>query len=497
MTFISRILGFLRDMIAAHLFGATGAVDAFLVAFKIPNFLRNLFAEGSFSQAFVPVLSEYRKTRSHSETKLFISHVCAALGGALIIISVLGFLGAPIIVNLFAPGFYADPTRYELAVHMLRITFPYIFFISLTAFAGSILNSYGQFAAAAFAPSLLNLVLIGTALWLSPYLHIPVESQAIGIFIAGVAQISFLIPFLKKLGFLTWPVFDLKDPGVKRVLTLMIPSLFGASIGQISILINTVFASFLPVGSVTWLYYAERLAYFPLGVIGVALATVILPHLSSKHAEKSHEEFEGALDWGLRMNLIVGSLASTTMWVLSGPLVVTLFEYGKYNFHDVLMTQKSVMAYAIGLQAFMLNKMLSSAFYARQNIKTPVRIGIITIILNFMLNAALILPLKHAGLALATSLAQWGNVVMLLYALQKYGIFTFKAHWVKFLSQLVLANAFAAWIMVYAARHLHEWSTWHYTTRFSHLFLWLFAAALVYSSTLYLVGLRKQHLQVQ
>ena len=353
MTFISRILGFVRDLIAAQCFGVNAGVDAFYIAFKIPNFMRNLFAEGAFSQAFIPVLSDYRQTKTKTEVALFIRHMSASLIIALTVITLIALVTTPYIIKLFAPGL--DPYRFYLASKMLKITFPYLMLISLSAFVGSILNSYGKFAIPALTPALLNICLIITAYSLARYFAVPVESQAWGILIAGFVQLIFQLPSLRRIGFLVWPKFYGDNVGVKRVYKLIIPALIGSSFAQISILLNTILASFLTIGSISWLYYSERLAYFPLGVFGVALLTVVLPKLSSQHAISSKEGFADVLDWGLRCNLLIGVPAAISMLVLSAPLIICLFFYGKFSAHDVLMTQKSVIAYGVGLPAFMLS----------------------------------------------------------------------------------------------------------------------------------------------
>ena len=488
MTFLSRILGFIRDMIAAQIFGVSAAVDAFYVAFKIPNFLRNLFAEGSFSQAFVPVLSHYREKKTHDHVQQFISYMLGTLSLALLIITILGIIGAKEVVTLFAPGL--DPVRFQLATDMLRITFPYIFLISLTAFTGSILNSYGFFSLPAFAPALLNIALIATAFGVTHFFAIPIEAQAWGVLLGGCLQLLFLLPTLKRIGFLVRPRLNFQDEGVKRVLTLLIPAITGASVGQINLLLNTVFASFLITGSVTWLYFSERLAYFPLGVFGVALATVVLPHLSRQHANASKNAFSSTLDWGIRCNLLIGVPASLTMLILSGPLIASLFQYGRFNAHDVLMTQQSVIAYSIGLQAFMLAKVLSSAFYARQNIKTPVKIAILSLIANGTLSALLIFPLAHAGLALATSLASWVNVTLLWILLYRSEIYSPQAGWKKFLLRLILANGIVSFFLWTMAGDISRWLFWNWQQRFLHLGLLGAGAILLYLLSLWISGMR-------
>ncbi len=493
MTFISRILGFLRDTIAAQIFGAGAAVDAFYIAFKIPNFMRSLFAEGAFSQAFVPTLSSYHKKHSHEEVKIFIARMQGALGLALLLVTCIFMFGSTGIIDLFAPGL--DPFRYHEASHMLRITSPYLMLISLTAFAGAILNSYSKFALPAFTPALLNICLIGTSFGITQYFEVPVEAQAWGVLLAGFVQLFFLLPTLRKLGFLTRPQLNWKDPGVRKVLKLMVPALFGASINQISILLNTILASFLVIGSVSWLYYSERLAYFPLGVFGVALSTVVLPALSRHHASESKEKFSHTLDWGVRCNLLIGIPATLTMILLSGPLIVSLFQYGKFSMQDVLMTQRSVITYAVGLQAFMLVKLLSSAFYSRQNIKTPVKISLIALGCNMLFSLLLIYPLAHAGLALATSLSSWINVTILLIQLHRLGIYRFQAGWRKFILQLLLANGMLFIFLYTFAPATIQWQHWHWLSRVGHLMLLGFSAIALYIFGLWLGRMKLQDLK--
>lgn len=495
MTFLSRILGFVRDAIAAQIFGATASVDAFYVAFKIPNFMRGIFAEGSFSQAFVPVISEYHENRSREEIRSFLNHMSGMMGLILGVITVVGVLAAPLIVTLFAPGL--DAYRFTMATEMLRITFPYLMFISLTAFAGGILNSYGSFGVPSFTPTLLNICLIIAAFWFGPLLHVPVVGQAWGVLLAGIIQLLFQLPFLARINLLPIPSLNFRDQGVKRVLKLMIPALFGASVMQISLLLNTVFASFLKVGSVTWLYYSDRLAYFPLGVFGVALATVALPQLSRHFSSRSHDQFSATLDWGIRCNLLIGLPASLTMCILAQPLIVSLFQYGKFTVFDVAMTRQSVLAYAIGLQAFMLVKILSSAFYARQEINTPVRFGIVTLVINMCLNAILIFPLAHAGLALASSLASWFNVGLLLWGLYRHNIFRFQEGWRLFILRLLLANGLLSLFLWWGAGNLAMWLAWRWYQRFGHVLLLGIAAIVIYIASLAMSGMRLNDFKVK
>ena len=490
MTFISRLLGFARDLLAAQIFGVNAAVDAFYIAFKIPNFMRNLFAEGSFSQAFVPVLSEYHTTKSADEVRVFIRHMSYSLGLALLLITILGIVFAPYVIEFFAPGL--DPYRYHLATYMLRITFPYLMLISLTAFAGSILNTYGRFGLPAFTPALLNISLIATALCMTQFFTVPVISQAWGVLIAGFVQLFFQLAGLYRIGFLVKPVFNWNDSGVRRVLKLIVPAVFGASMGQLSILLNTILASFLITGSVSWLYYSERLAYFPLGIFGVALAVVILPHLSRQHAKASVDGFSASLCWGLRWNIIIGAPASITMLMLSGPLIISLFDYGKFTVNDVLMTQKSVITYGIGLQAFMLAKILSSAFYAKQDLRTPVKIAFYSLTLNMLFSLIFIWPLAHAGLALSSSLSSWVNVITLWIVLYRRGIFTTMEHWGRFALRILGANGVLAVYLHVMSDPLSQWLHWHWPQRLAHIVFLGLSAVLVYAFCLWVSGTFKQ-----
>lgn len=493
MTFISRILGFLRDMLAAQYFGAGAAVDAFYIAFKIPNFMRNLFAEGAFSQAFVPILSEYKEKNSFEETHTFIRHVSGSLIFILLIITILGITFSPVIIHIFSIGL--DPLRYHYATEMLRITFSYLMLISLTAFCGSILNCYGYFSIPAFTPALLNILLIFTAVFIAPHLTIPVFSQAYGVLIAGLVQLIFQWPLLIKLKLFPWPKLNWTDPGVKRILKMMVPALFGASVTNLSLLLNTIFASFLQTGSIAWLYYSDRLAYLPLGVFGVALATVVLPHLSKKHATASETQFCNALDWGIRCNLLVAIPCMLALYFFAAPMIITLFQHGVFKPYDALMTEKSVMAYAVGLPAFMLVKVLSVGFYAKQNIRTPVKIAAVSMLANMLLNAIFIIPFHHVGLALATSLAAWINAILLAIKLWQKNILRFQASWKTFFKMAIPANIVLGFILYFAAGSPQYWLNESVFHRTSNLAGWLMFAALAYTFILYIMGFRLRSLR--
>ena len=495
MTLLSRILGFVRDVVLAHAFGAGAAADAFFVAFKIPNFMRRLFAEGAFSLAFVPVFSEYRAAADRARLREFAARVAGTLGGILLVVTLVGQLAAPLLVGLFAPGFLDDPLRYGLASDMLRLTFPYLLFISLTAFCGGMLNTFGQFAVPAFTPVLLNIVLIAAALLVAPHLQQPIMALAWGVFVAGLVQLLFQLPALQRLGVLVRPRWGWRSPGVRKVLKLMVPALFGSSVAQLNLLFDTLLASFLVTGSVSWLYYSDRLMEFPLGILGVALATVILPNLSRQHARSDTKTFSATLDWALRWALLVAVPAALGLALLAGPLLTTLFQYGEFSANDVRMASRSLMAYALGLAAFVLIKVLAPGFYSRQDTRTPVRIGIIAMVVNMGFNLALILPLAHAGLALATSLSALLNAGLLWRGLRRQGIYRPAAGWRSFVLRIGVAGVLMS-LLLLVAPDIELWLGWSLGQRIQQLALWVAGAVTVYLVTLLVSGMRPAHLKV-
>ncbi len=418
---LSRVLGLVRDMVIARYFGAGAGADAFFVAFKIPNFLRRLFAEGAFSQAFVPVLSSYRQTQSMSDVQRLVNAVAGSLGLVLLGVTLVAILGAPVLTAIFAPGFLDDEVKFALTSDMLRITFPYLLLISLTAFAGGILNSYDRFAVPAFTPVLLNLSMIAAAIWLTPLMAEPVMALAWGVFIAGALQLFFQLPFLMRLGLLPRPRVDYRHEGVSRILKLMVPALFGVSVSQINLLLDTVLASFLQTGSVSWLYYSDRLSELPLGVFGIAIATVILPSLSRKHASASADQFAATLDWAVRAVLLIGLPAALALALLAEPLIATLFHYGEVTDRDVAMSAQSLRAYSAGLLAFMLIKVLAPGFFAREDTKTPFRYALGAMVVNAVIAVGLAPFIGWIASAIATTLAGWAMVAMLGVGARGFG----------------------------------------------------------------------------
>lgn len=457
MTMLSRVLGLVRDVVVANFFGASAGADAFFVAFKIPNFFRRLFAEGAFSQAFVPVFSEYKAKRSPNEVRALASAVGGVLSLVLLVVTLLAMAGAPWLTALFAPGFIDEPAKYQLASDMLRITFPYLMLISLTAYAGSMLNSYGFFGVPAFTPVLLNVVLISAALWLTPMFEQPVIGLAWGVLLAGMVQLFFQLPFLLKMGLLPRPRLDYRHEGVQRIGKLMLPALFGVSVSQINLLLDTVLASFLETGSISWLYYSDRLAELPLGVFGIAIATVILPSLSGKYVSERGHEFSHTLDWALRVVMLLGVPAALALIVLAEPLMTTLFFYGELTERDVFMSAMSLRAYALGLLAFMFIKIFASAYFSRQDMRTPVRVGIIAMVANMAFNLVLIWPLQHTGLALATAMSSWLNALLLLRGLRKEGVYSFAKGWAWFLFRVISASVAMIALVMFINQPTEHW----------------------------------------
>jgi putative peptidoglycan lipid II flippase len=494
MTLLSRIAGLIRDIVFAGLIGASAgiAADAFYVAFRIPNFLRRIFGEGAFSQAFVPVFSEYKTRHSQGEMREFVDRMAGIFSLVLFIVTLAGVLAAPFIVYALAPGFSGE--KYDLTVAMLRITFPYILFISLVGMAAGILNTYGRFAVAAFTPVLLNLSLIGAALWLAPRLHHPVMALAWGVFIAGVAQLLFQLPFLARLGLLPRPRVKRGHDGVARVFKLMLPAIFGVSVAQINTLINTILASFLVTGSVSWLYFSDRLMEFPLAVFGIALATVILPSLSQQHANGDKHEFSHLLDWALRWVFLIGVPATVALMLLAGPLLVTFFHYGEFNEQDVRMSSQALIAFSAGLLGFILVKVLAPGFYARQDTKTPVRIGMIAMGANIVLSVSLVYSLKHVGLALAITLAAFVNAGLLFRQLRQFGVYRPGPGWPRYFVRIALASALMGLMLAWGAGELDAWLKAGAGARILHLAVLVVGGVFVYAVSLLLFGVRPHEL---
>ncbi len=444
MTLFSRVLGFARDAIVARVFGAGMATDAFFVAFKLPNLLRRIFAEGAFSQAFVPILAEYKAKQGEEATQVFVAYVSGLLTLALAVVTVLGMLAAPWVIMITAPGFADTADKFALTSALLRVTFPYIMLISLASLAGAILNTWNRFSVPAFAPTLLNISMLGFALFAAPHFNPPIMALAWAVVVGGVLQLGYQLPHLKKIGMLVLPRINLRDAGVWRVMRQMGPAILGVSVSQISLIINTIFASFLVSGSVSWMYYADRLMEFPSGVLGVALGTILLPSLAKSFSSGNQAEYSRLMDWGLRLCFLLALPCAVALGILAGPLTVALFQYGKFTAFDAAMTQRALIAYSVGLMGLIVVKVLAPGFYSRQDIKTPVKIAIVTLIMTQLMNLAFIGPLKHAGLSLSIGLAACLNAALLYWQLRKQDIFQPQPGWMGFLLRLFIAVAVMA-----------------------------------------------------
>lgn len=495
MTLISRLMGFARDILFANLFGVNAATDAFFVAFKIPNFLRRLFAEGAFAHAFVPALADYKANGGREALKLFIDRTAGSLVLVLMLLSLLGIVAAPLLIMLFAPGFLWQGNQYELAVQFLQITFPYLMFITLTAFAGGILNAHSQFAMPALTPVVLNICMIIAAIFLAPLMTEPVAALAWGVLIAGLMQLVLQIPPLMRLGLLPRPRWGFKDAKVRDLLKMMLPAIFGVSVVQINLLVDTLFASFLATGSVTWLYYSDRLVEFPLGLFGVAVSTVILPRLSKHYADKNAQAFSMALDWSLKLVLVIGLPATLGLVMLAQPLLSTLFQYHEFTASDVQMASKSLAAFSLGLLAFIVIKILVPGFTAVQDTRTPVRFGLYAMLSNLALNALLLKPLAHAGPAMATSIAAYLNAALLLVALLKSQRYQPQT-WGWFLVRVLIANGLMVGFLAWAVE-ADLWLNWQLNQRSQQLSLIILLAIIIYSLSLGLIGFRPRHLGQQ
>jgi putative peptidoglycan lipid II flippase len=501
MTMTSRVAGLVRDMVIASFIGATDNSDAFLVAFRIPNFLRRLTSEGAFSQAFIPVLAEYKAAGNMAATKALIDRVSGVLGGVLLFITAISMLAAPLIATIFAPGFLSQPEKFRLTSEMIRITFPYLFLISLTGFCGAVLNSFGKFAVAAFAPVYLNLSLIFAALVAAPWFDQPVVALAWGVLLAGVVQLLSQLPSMHRIHLIPRPRWDTKDEGVRRILKLMVPALFGVSVSQVNLLVDTVLASFLPGGSVSWLYYSDRLTELPLGIFGIAIATVILPNLSAHRASAREGHFSATLDWAMRWILLIGLPSSLALIVLAEPILITLFKHGAMTARDVDMSALSLRGLSVGLIAFMLIKVWAPGFYAHMDTRTPVKIGITAMVANMVMNPLIALPLMylwnigHVGLALSTSLAAMLNGSLLLRGLLRAGYYRFEPGWPRFALRLLLSAAAMVGVLLWLSPDASVWLEWQWQRRVPMLLILCCAGLVAYFGSLLLLGIRMSHLR--
>lgn len=517
-TFVSRILGLVREQAIAWAFGANAATDAFWVAFRIPNFLRRLFAEGSFSVAFVPVFTEVKETRPHADLKELVARTAGTLGGVLFVVTALGMLGAHWVAGGFAPGAIDEPEKFALTTDLLRVMFPFLLFVSLTALAGAALNSFHKFMLPALAPVLMNLCMIAAALWWRRWFDVPIMALGWAILIAGVLQLLMLLPAIARLDLLAWPRWGWNHPDVRRILRLMVPTLFGSSVAQVNLLLDTLIASFLITGSQTWLTQTDRLLEFPLGIFGVALGTVILPSLSRHHVATDRQGFSKALDWGLRTALLISVPAMLGLVLLAKPILATLLQHGRFTAHDVDMASLSLSALSFGLPAFALVKVVAPAFYARQDTKTPVRAGIVAMVANMALNIVFVaalfalwhkpedlhggwlagiakVPGLHMALALASALASYLNLAQLWIALRRDGLHAAEPGWGRHLLRLAAACAAMVAVILLALWQWPDWSAWSPLTRVARLAFVIGAAGAAFLAVLFAAGFRLRDLR--
>lgn len=504
MTLISRVLGLVRDVVVANLLGTGVAADVFLFANRIPNFLRRLFAEGAFSKAFVPVLAEYNADNDPNKTREFIAKVSGTLGGLVTIVTLVAMIASPVVAALFGTGWFVDwlndgpnGVKFEQASLLLKITFPYLWFITFVALSGAVLNTLGKFGVMAFSPVLLNVAIIAVAIFASPYFDSPDTALAWGVFLGGLLQFLFQIPFMKREGLLVKPKWAWNDEGVKKVRTLMIPALFGVSVTQLNLLLNQVIASFLVTGSISWLYYADRLIEFPLGLFGIAISTVVLPSLSRIAKQKDlaeaqrAETFSQTMDWGVRMVLLLGVPAMIGIAVLAEPLIMTMFMHGKFQLVDVVASAKALFVMCFGLISYMLISVLANGFYAHQNTKTPVKIGIIAAVSNICFGV-LAIPFGYVGLAMASALSALVNASLLYRGLAKNRVYQVSLKTVLFALKLLIAGCIMGALVSYFSPDLNGWAALSLWSKI-HWLIWLIAlAAVAYFGTLVALGIRKR-----
>ncbi|ENQ1530843.1 murein biosynthesis integral membrane protein MurJ [Vibrio parahaemolyticus] len=502
MTLISRVLGLVRDVVVANLMGAGASADVFFFANKIPNFLRRLFAEGAFSQAFVPVLTENHAQGDMDKTRELIARAAGTLGVIVSIVTVLGVLGSGVVTALFGFGWFLDwmhggpaAEKFELASLMLKITFPYLWFITFVALSGAILNTLGKFAVSSFTPVFLNVMIILAAWFISPQMSQPEIGLAIGVFLGGLVQFLFQIPFLIKAGVMVKPKWGWRDPGVVKIRTLMIPALFGVSVSQINLLFDTFIASFLQTGSISWLYYSDRLLEFPLGLFGIAIATVILPALSRKHVDSQSEGFAHTMDWGVRMVTLLGIPAMLGLMALAKPMLMVLFMRGEFSPQDVHQASLSLLAYASGLLNFMLIKVLAPGYYSRQDTKTPVKYGIIAMVTNMVFNAIFAYFYGYVGLAIATALSAFVNMALLYRGLHIAGVYQITKRTVFFIIRLVIAGAAMVAAILWQLEDMSFWLEWSFAHRSGMLGMLIGLGAAVYLAVLFLTGVRLKDLK--
>ncbi len=486
-TMLSRVFGFIRDMIVAGLFGAGLSTDAFFVAFRIPNLLRRLLAEGSLTVSFVPVFTEYLKNRTREEALELADIAFTALSILLVAVSLLGVLFSPLIVTVMAPGFIKTPVQYDLSVFLTRLMFPYILLISLVALCMGILNSLRHFAAPALSPVVLNIAMILAALTLRDFFPEPITALAVGVMAGGVLQLAMQWPFLVRMGVRLKPKFHFRHPGVKRIGLLMLPAAFGAAIYQINLFIGTILASLLPTGSISYLYYADRIVELPLGVFAIAVGTATLPSFSEQVAQRRFEELKQTISFSLRVILFITIPATVALIALRIPIISVLFQRGEFGVQSTLLTAQALLCYATGLWAFSVIRIIVAAFYSLQDTKSPMKAAIVALIVNAVFSVALMFPLKHGGLALATSIATAVNVGMLWIILRRRIGKILDRDFYRSLGRTVLASV-VMWGIILLVGLIYPWDTeGPFDSRFIHLMLCVAGGAGVFFFAAYLL----------
>jgi len=495
MTMLSRVTGLLRESLFARAFGASAYTDAFIIAFRLPNLLRRLFAEGAFSQAFVPILSEYKTQHGDVATKTLVDHVATSLLWATVLTSIVGITGAPLLIMVLAGDLRETPGAYNASVIMTQMMFPYIACMSFVALAGGILNTWRQFKIPAFTPVLLNLSFIFASLVLVNYLEQPIYAMAIAVCVGGLLQVAIQIPSLVKIGMLPRisfnPMTGLRDAGVRRMLKKMGPAVFAVSAAQISLLINTGIAASLAAGAVSALQYADRLMEFPTAMLGVALGTILLPSLSKANSEGDTAEYAALLNWGLRLTFLLALPAAVGMATLAVPMIATLFHYGKFDDAALVNSSMPLMAYSAGLLGIILVKILAPAFYARQDVKTPVRIAVAVLVATQLMNLIFVPLMGVAGLALSIGLGACINATCLYIGLRKRGIYTPQPGWGKFFLKLAIGVAVMGAVAWFGQAQF-DWAAMKVTPglRIGALFGIIVASAVTYFAMLALLGFR-------
>ncbi|WP_343128407.1 murein biosynthesis integral membrane protein MurJ [Buchnera aphidicola (Kurisakia onigurumii)] len=489
ITLFSKILGFFRDVLIAQMFGAQIYTDAFFLSFKIPNYLKKFFSEGIFFQAFLPILIGYKNNKKNNKfLKKFVSSVFCATIIIVSLISVVGIFFSKYIVLIIAPGFDINTIKFSLTVHLLQIMFPYVLFSSLAIFISSILHSYNYFLIPALSPVIFNIILISCVYFVSSYFFIPIFSLAWGVILGSIFQFIYQIPFLKKINMLVIPKINIFQIKLLKLIKILSPIVLGFFISQLSFLFNSFFSSYIASGSISWIYYANRIMEFPVGIIGISLSTVLLPFLSKIFSLGNQKDYNNLLDWGLRLSIVLGIPCSIIIGIFSYPIIVSLFQYGYFNYFDSIMTSKALSAYSIGLMAFILIKIVSPAFYSRQNLKIPINSYIISIILTQCMNFLLVVKYRHVGLIFSSVIGSWIHFVILIYYLFKKKFFIPCNKWKKFFYRILISSISMIFFLILFLKLINVWNEGSNIFRITRLFIILFISIFIYTMTLFFLG---------